>query len=220
MADELQSRLEAHLAHWLGAWPPEPGRLTVVGSLQRTVPSWDGSLRAVLGVSTPEGTILSVPPDVAPQLSAVKTLEEAGARLPAALGRSRGRLFQGVFRRCHELLSGPQAGEWVPTEDPRVPPWLKPFNGDVLIAWDGQGAYAAGVGRKIHDRWGQEISVGTEPEHRGQGLARRLVIQAARRIFDDGAVATYLHAPDNTASAHVASASGFPDQGWKIIGIG
>ncbi len=30
---------------------------------------------------------------------------------------------------------------------------------------------------------------------------------------------TYLHAPDNTASARVADASGFVDQGWKVHGL-
>jgi hypothetical protein len=32
-------------------------------------------------------------------------------------------------------------------------------------------------------------------------------------------VATYLHDPANLASARVATAAGFPDLGWKIIGV-
>lgn len=219
LPEELESRLELHLAAWLGAWPPAPGRLSVVGSELRTRPSWDGSIRAVLGVTTPVGGILSVPPEVAPRLGGVETLEEAAVGLRQALVRPGGRLFQGVFRRCHEFLSAPEVGEWVSTADTRVPEWLQPFNGDVLVAWDDRGAYAAGVGRKMHDSHGHEISVGTDAEHRSRGLARRLVVQAAQRIYDDGAVATYLHAPDNIASAHVAAASGFPDRGWKIIGM-
>jgi len=38
------------------------------------------------------------------------------------------------------------------------------------------------------------------------GLARRLVAQAARRVAEEGAVATYLHATSNAASAKVAEA--------------
>jgi hypothetical protein len=38
-------------------------------------------------------------------------------------------------------------------------------------------------------------------------------------VADEGAVATYLHAVSNTASARVAEASGFPDTGWWILGL-
>jgi hypothetical protein len=38
-------------------------------------------------------------------------------------------------------------------------------------------------------------------------------------VADEGAVATYLHAVSNTASANVAEASGFPDAGWSILGL-
>ncbi|PWU56502.1 GNAT family N-acetyltransferase, partial [Micromonospora globispora] len=53
----------------------------------------------------------------------------------------------------------------------------------------------------------------------GRGLARRLVAQAARRVLDEGAVPTYLHAFDNPASARVAEAAGFPDRGWTSYGV-
>jgi len=61
--------------------------------------------------------------------------------------------------------------------------------------------------------------VATEEHLRGRGLARRLVAQAARRVAEEGAVATYLHAVTNTASARVADASGFPDTGWWVLGL-
>ena len=100
-----------------------------------------------------------------------------------------------------------------------MPPWLHPFNGDVLVALADDGTVAAGVGRKQHDRHGHELAVVTEEAHRGQGLARRLVTQAARRVLDDGAVPVYLHDPANHASARTADASGFPDVGWRILGL-
>ena len=80
-------------------------------------------------------------------------------------------------------------------------------------------SYLAGVGIKRHDQYGHELSVGTEPEARGRGLARRLVAQAARRVLDEGAVPTYQHAFDNVASARVAQAAGFPDRGWTSMGV-
>ena len=86
-----------------------------------------------------------------------------------------------------------------------------------VVAWDEDGSYAAGVGRKQHDAHGHELSVGTDEHLRGRGMARRLVAQAARRVIADGAVPTYLHSFDNTASARVADAAGFPDRGWQVL---
>ena len=77
----------------------------------------------------------------------------------------------------------------------------------------------AGVGIKVHDPHGQELSVVTDEAARGLGYARRLVATAARRVLADGSVPTYLHAPDNTASARVAEAVGFADRGWKVYGL-
>jgi GNAT superfamily N-acetyltransferase len=216
----LAGRLERHLADWLGAWPPNR-ELTVVGSLKRVQPSWDGKVYPVAGVETPEGTVLSVPPDAVEQTRAAgDDLAAIGAALPAIVGRPDARFGRGVFRWCHELLddTDPDA-VWLPPDDERVPPWLAVFNGDVLVHLDEHGRYGAGVGRKRHDANGSELSVATEEQLRGRGLARRLVAQAARRVADEGAVATYLHATSNTASARVAEAAGFPDTGWWILGL-
>jgi predicted GNAT family acetyltransferase len=79
--------------------------------------------------------------------------------------------------------------------------------------------YAAGVGIKRHNPAGMEISVGTEEAHRGKGLASRLVAQAARWILAEGAVPIYLHDPANIGSDKTALKAGFPDEGWKIVGM-
>ena len=219
---EPAERLAAHLSEWLGAWPPPgDGTVAVVSSEKRNTPGWDGGVRPVVGVATPDGAVLSVRPSwVATVRRLGDRLEDVVAGLPEATGLPVAVVGEvGIFRWSTEPSPLPDAGEWVATEDPRVPPWLKPFNGAVLVAWDDRGAYGAGVGRKQHDRWGHELSVGTEPALRGRGVARRLVSQAARRVLDDGAVPTYLHDPANLASAHVAEASGFPDRGWRCIGM-
>jgi GNAT superfamily N-acetyltransferase len=110
------------------------------------------------------------------------------------------------------------AGTWRPSDAPGLPDWLRPFGGEVLVATDPEnGQYLAGVGIKRHNAFGQELSVGTTPEARGRGLARRLVAQAARRLLDEGAVPTYLHDPANVASAKVAEAAGFADRGWSVV---
>lgn len=225
---EVDDRLQAHLRSWLGAWPPERP-FHVVGSERRTEPGWDGAVRELNGVITPDGTVVSVPPAAADQVAAaIDELEAAGtgdvlgALVPSLrdLLRLPGADFEvGVFRWSTQPAVSDDPGVWLPRDDPRVLPWLHPFNGDVLVALADDGTVAAGVGRKQHDPHGHELAVVTEEPHRGQGLARRLVTQAARRVLDDGAVPVYLHAEDNEASARTADASGFPEVGWRIFGL-
>ena len=223
---EVDERLVAHLRSWLGAWPPEHP-LQVVGSEERVRPGWDGKVRIVNGVATPEGTVLSVPPAAVATVQAAADevggeLAVLGPRLPVLLDRP-GAVFEtGVFRWTMQPPPDEEVGVWVPNDDPRIPEWLHPFNGDVLVAFeDGPDGpvVAAGVGRKQHDRHGHELAVVTEEVFRGRGLARRLVTQAAHRVLADGAVPVYLHDEANVASARTADAAGFRDVGWRIFGI-
>ncbi|HSJ29443.1 MAG TPA: GNAT family N-acetyltransferase [Acidimicrobiia bacterium] len=212
-------RLQRHLASWLGVWPPPGPGLTVVGSDRRVRPGWDGGVRVVAGVATPDGTVLSVPPDRVGAVRALgPTLDDIGDGLGDALDTPGGRLFSGVFRWSEDPAPDPGRGVWLPNDDPRVLPWLHPFNGEVLVGFESD-AVAAGVGRKQHDRWGHELAVVTEPGHRGRGWASDLVAQAAHRVLADGAVPTYLHAEHNEGSARTADAAGFPDRGWSILGF-
>ena len=213
------ARLVAHLESWLGAWPPARP-VHVVGWFRRDEPGWDGKVYPVAGVGDGAGLVLSVPPRYAEVVAALgDDLARVEAQVPALVSHPDRPFGRGVFRWSAAPTSLPDAGEWVPPTDPRLPGWLRPFNGDVLVAWDDAGEYAAGVGRKRHDQHGQELAVATEPAHQGRGLARRLVAQATRRVLDEGAVATYLHAPDNHASARVAEAAGFPNRGWAVYGL-
>ncbi|MEA3076807.1 MAG: hypothetical protein QOF60_1715 [Actinomycetota bacterium] len=207
-------RLTAHLRGWLGAWPPAPDRwLTVATAPLRTAPGWDGVVRRFVGVATPDGAVLSVPPDSIEAYSGLAgSLDELRAAEP--------RLQEGVFRWSEAPADLEDAGSWIAVDNPRVPAWLKPFGGEVLMALDPDtGGYIAGVGIKRHDPYGHELAVVTEEAAQGRGLARRLVAQAARKVIADGAVPTYLHADANVRSAKVADAAGFTDRGWRILGI-
>ena len=193
--------------------------LVVVGSENRTRPGWDGATRPFLGISSPDMTVVSVAPDLVDAVEAHGSdIDHVFSELPEILSRPQSSVFTGVLRWSESPTPGPDRGVWVPTDDPIVLPWLRPFNGDVLVGLV-DGAIAAGVGRKQHDEHGHELAVVTEEAHRGQGWARDLVAQAARRVLDDGAIATYLHAPSNHASARTADAAGFPDRGWRIHSV-
>ncbi|GAA1876138.1 GNAT family N-acetyltransferase [Asanoa iriomotensis] len=216
----LDTRLYHHLVTWLGQWPIGRG-LQIIGSERRLRPAWDGGIRPAVGVGTPDGVLLSVAPDKVETVRALADLPMADLldKLPGAVDYDGWRALEAVFRWSTGPAPLADAGEWVPSDDPALPAWLRPFGGEVLIARDDAGRYLAGVGIKRHDPHGHELAVGTEPAARGQGLARRLVAQAARRVLDEGAVPTYLHDPANLASAKVATAAGFPDVGWVAYGV-
>ncbi len=218
--DEGSRRLAAHLASWLGAWPDGgPHGLVVVGSERRVEPGWDGQVRPVAGVATRDGAVLSVTPaGLRAVLALGDDLDVVGPALADVLDLPGWRFARGAFRWSHAPTPGDDVGEWLDRVDGRVPSWLHPFNGDVLVALV-DGEVAAGVGRKQHDRHGHELAVVTEEAHRGKGLAAHLVAQAARRVIDDGAIPTYLHAPGNAASAATAQRCGFPDEGWQVLGL-
>ncbi|MBN9101756.1 MULTISPECIES: GNAT family N-acetyltransferase [unclassified Pseudonocardia] len=220
MDDVDDQRLTAHLQTWLGRWPGTGPGLTVVGSAKRVEPGWDGLVHPVLGVESTEGGVLSVPPLAADAVAAVVAAGDDGPGVPAA-AKIDGGFFRGVFRWSTAPTPLPDAGVWVPAVDPSVPEWLRPFGHDVLVAVDPDtGEHLAGVGIKRHDGYGHELAVVTAEAAQGKGLARRLVAQAARRVLDEGAIPTYLHAHSNIGSAKVAEASGFPDRGWSILGVG
>lgn len=217
---EVDRRLTRHLRSWLGAWPPPPTRFAVAESVARTEHRpWSSALMIL---RSPLGVVVSVAPGLGPEVAALgEDVDDEGyrQRLARILGRRRAGGGTAIFRWCQEPAPLEPLGEWVDPGDERVPDWLRPFDGDVLIHWDGDGRYGAGVGRKRHDDAGQELAVGTEPSMRGRGLARRLVATAARRVLEEGAVPTYLHALDNVASARVAESAGFPDLGWRLLGL-
>jgi GNAT superfamily N-acetyltransferase len=228
--------LARHLATWLGSWPPELP-LDVVGSEARVQPGWDGKVHRLLGVLDPDpvdlgepSLVLSVPPDLVEPLELLGGLDPSVLDQPSwtgavaqALGSPGQRVGVGVFRWIDDpsaVLDLGDAGTWVPREDPSLPDWLRPFDApEVLVARDADGRHLAGVGIKSHDEHGAELAVVTEPEARGRGLGRRLVARAARHVLAEGRVVTYLHEPEDGASARLADAVGFRDRGWRVVSL-
>ncbi|MGH8971324.1 MAG: GNAT family N-acetyltransferase [Actinomycetes bacterium] len=216
---ELPARLVEHLRSWAGGWPPGNPPV-LVGNPRNAAGGWDGTVHPVTGIVAPEGeAVVGVPPKAVARLDPTVGLDRLLHDVPLALDRPGHAVYRGTFRWSTRPADLPDAGRWVDADAQGVPEWLRPFGGQVLIALDAEGRYVAGVGVKRHDPAGHELAVVTEPAARGRGLARRLVAQAARRVLADGAVPTYLHSPDNTGSARVADAAGFPDLGWRVLGL-
>ncbi|HEX2807596.1 MAG TPA: GNAT family N-acetyltransferase, partial [Kineosporiaceae bacterium] len=187
---DVPDLLQAHLLSWAGAWPPaRPVR--VVGNPLRDLPGWDGRRSPVAGVVTDrDEAVVGLPPAVAAKVPDGIELDPLLAALPGLL-RLPGSAGCGAFRWSTSPTPGADDGVWLPADAPRVPAWLRPFGGEVLVSFD-EGGYAAGVGIKRHDRYGHELAVVTVERAQGRGLARRLVAQAARRVLADGALPTYL----------------------------
>lgn len=226
-ADEIEDRLNTFLTSRLGTWPPARG-LELRHCLRRDEPGWDGRLQPFLGIESPVGTVLTFSETVFPCGTSLDRREvadgldgpDAHMTIPALFGHPEMHFGRAVFRFSAEFPALEDIGEWCETTDPRLPAWLRPFNGGVLVHWAADGSYAAGVGLKKHNDLGYEISVGTSPDHRGQGLAQRLVAASARSVWERGAIAMYLHGATNAASARVAAKAGFPDLGWHLIAMG
>jgi GNAT superfamily N-acetyltransferase len=123
-----------------------------------------------------------------------------------------------VFRFAVSAPDVDPVGEWMPAEDGRVPSWLRPFGGQVLMVLV-EGRYVAGLGIKRHDELGRELAVATDEAWRGRGLARALVARASGCVLRGGGVPIYLHARGNAASARVAEVAGFPERGWSVLGL-
>lgn len=214
--------LARHLSDYLGVWPPRRP-VEVVAWPARTQPAWDGALVPVIAVASPLGIVVSATPDLEP---AIRPLAEASddrnvlrERLEHAVAGP-GRVSPWVtLRWTVQPADLPDEGVWVAADDPALPDWLRAFPGRALAVFDGNGAYLAGVGIKRHTAWGHEIAVGTAEQARGQGLARRLVAQAARAVLADGALPLYVHESSNVPSARVADAAGFPDDGWRLLAV-
>jgi GNAT superfamily N-acetyltransferase len=222
--------LTRFLRAWLGSWPPELP-LDVVGSAARTRPGWDGRHHPAIGVWDPDlGCVLSVPPAAVEPLELLGGLDAGvvtdgawGQAAANALGRPDHRFELGVFRwsdDAREITDLAPLGRWVPRDDPDLPAWLRPFDApEVLVHRDADGHHLAGVGVKVHDPTGVELSVVTDAEARGQGFSARLVATAARRWLHDGRVVIYLHDPADGPSATLADAVGFRDRGWQVVGF-
>jgi GNAT superfamily N-acetyltransferase len=221
---DVTQRLERHLESWVGQWPPPSAGVLVVGDESRLQPTWDGTIRPLQGVGNGVGTVIAVPPAAADAVTAAVAggLErrDLGSELGEILGIGPARFGTGVFRTTAQVDPDiPSCGEWFDEHTGELPAWLAPFNGPRLVARDDDGRTLAGVGIKIHDRYGYELAVVTEEAARGRGLARDLVATAARWVLDRGAVPTYLHQPTNVASARVAESVGFADRGWTVLGL-
>ena len=212
--------LTLHLRHQLGTWPPEEP-FVVATSPRRSLPGWNGRVLPFAGMSSPLGTVLSVPAD---RVAEARTLvRRAGTESPdlweevaRTASRGRGHPARFVFRWTERVeFSGPEIGTWLARSDPRIPSWLRQYE-DVLAVVDDRAVVAA-VACKHHDRWARELTVVTDPAFRGRGYARGLVARVARRVLDEGAIPTYIHPEDNVPSARVAQSVGFDDRGWRSL---
>lgn len=194
-----------------------PG-MQVVASRRRDEASWCGFRLPVLALQRSSSTVLSVTasllPAVRDQLRPGRPPLEVVADVQGAvqseypssqclLGRAlycEPDAFTPVHFRQVELLS---------VHDPQYELLHRYFDGPVFAtrARDGEVAAWSALKLKGEDVW--EISVTTEPAHRGRGLARAVTSAAAEYVLAHGKAPLYVHSEHNLPSARVARSLGF-----------
>src|SRR5690606_22043693 len=107
--------LTRHLRQWLGKWPAE-SELDIEESSGRIRPGWDGAIHPVIGVASPSGAVLSVPPRHAKHLrrryAELGGLDALAVEIPAAVGFPRSSWYRAVFRWTTSPSPLPEVGEW------------------------------------------------------------------------------------------------------------
>jgi hypothetical protein len=213
--------LDLHLASWLGKWPPDGG-ITVTTSPGRSEPGWDGSVAPVIGIRSPEGTVISVPPNAmesSVELAATGGLEAVGRGLAEFLPFPSPRMLIGSFRWAEEPPDFPDAGEWVSPGDPEAPDWLRPYQ-EALIARTPSGC-AGEIGVKHHTPYGHElairISARTAARHGLRRLGLHLGAQAVRKVLAGGAVPFGIFMFQNVASGHLWATTPSAHLNWQFI---
>ena len=146
------------------------------------------------------------------------TIEADLVELAASLG---GRVI-GMVARTGLIVPPPEAEVTLTTAtDRRLPDWvIGHFTGPAWVVLSPDGRVLSTAVLKDYDERLREISVGTEAEARGRGLARSVVRAAARDVLANGRSVLYLHDLDNQASAAVAAAAGLQELGRLISVVG
>lgn len=216
-------RVDAFHAAELGCNPSllrEPG-VHIVPSERRSRPGWGGYTVPILALSTAEGGVVSMRPDL---------LERVRSGLgPPPQGRPIGPT---EFTRLHHVarvaipyaysLSGhvlytdpehfrprPSRAVRIERDDARGYDLRRRFDGEIFAVWSIRGDIASwsAIKLKSDDVW--EIAVVTEAAYRGQGLAKEVVSAATAYILEQGRMALYVHDRTNLASAKVCRSLGY-----------
>ena len=146
------------------------------------------------------------------------TAEAELAEVAAVLG---GRVI-GVVARTGLDIPAPESDvKVISAGDRRLPDWVHGhFTGPAWVVLSPDGRVLSTAVLKDYDERLREISVGTEEEARGRGLARSVVRAAARGVLAEGRAVLYLHDSDNDASAAVARAAGLHEVSRLISVVG
>lgn len=103
------------------------------------------------------------------------------------------------------------------SEHPEYPAYAREFSGGTYAIFEPDQQIAAYAGVKDHG-WINEVAVGTEPEHRNQGMGTAVVVYAVTEILSRARVPVYV--PDdlsNQGSYALAHSLGFEKVGEMLL---
>jgi GNAT superfamily N-acetyltransferase len=119
---------------------------------------------------------------------------------------------------AESFSGGPKLAELIPREDAAALHLRNRFDGEVFGVRGPRNRVISWAALKLKSDTVWEIAVATEADYRGRGYARDVVAAAARFALDQGKIPIYVHDRDNSTSAFVARAVGFPIYAEIVLG--
>jgi GNAT superfamily N-acetyltransferase len=217
------------------ACPPSAARaggVHLLAARERGLPGWHGYTLPIVALSFSSGAVIACRPDLVERLGTeMGSDRELPSLDPAALRRllrSVRRVLPNAFTLAGDLRAADadsflgsqhiERAELIPRDDPSALHLRNRFDGEVFGVRGPRGRVISWAALKLKSATVWEIAVATEADYRGRGFARDVVSAAARYALDHEKIPIYVHDRDNSTSAFVARAVGFPMYAEIVLG--
>jgi GNAT superfamily N-acetyltransferase len=208
------------------------GGVHLLGVRERGLPGWHGYTLPIIGLAFSDGAVVACRPDLLERLAGELGSDQHLPCLDAAalrrLLRAVRRLLPNAFTLGGDLRaadadsfvgsSNIARAELIARDDPSALHLRGRFDGEVFAVRGPRNRVISWAALKLKSDTVWEIAVATEADYRGRGFARDVVAAAARYALDHGKIPIYVHDRDNSTSAFVARAVGFPAYAEIVLG--
>lgn len=192
----------------------------VIANERRSHPVWHGFLVPLLVLVRSHSVAVSITPEM---LSVAQEVMYARGHLhdklvhlqaEVAAKYARAKCVRGRVLYCQPSSFTPfpvAKVEMLDPSEPEMEEFRVHFDGQVFVSRSRSGQIAAWAAIKLKGEQVNEISVHTDPRHRGKGLAKQVVSTATAYILTQGKIPMYVQEEANAASSRVASVLGYTE---------